>query len=300
MDSSPVRCQSKKGTAMVILCKLLRGNTLPRLMVGLLVGYFISQGTLEHSLERLQLIQPASATQTIPKTVKTKPDHTEKIRELAKTDHIELFKWGLENYEKNVQDYSTTFLKQERIDKKLKKVEEVDVLFKDEPFSVLMHWRKNAGSVDKLLYVEGQNKDKMLVHPTGLFSWLKSVKRAPDCKEARESSRKTCNQFGFHRSMESLLKVYEQAEKAGDLKTKYVGLTEVDKRKCVAMERLLPPKAKYPYGRLVIEIDVEYLIPTSLTAYDWQGKMVSRYVYKDIKFNIGLKDQHFSPKNNKL
>jgi hypothetical protein len=158
-----------------------------------------------------------------------------------------------------------------------------------------MNWQENAGAVDKLLYVEGHNKNQMIVHPTGLFSWIKSVKRDPRSKEVRKASRSSCDQFGFYRTMQNLLKIYKLADKNGDLRIACKGMTKVDDRDCIAMERILPPKDDYPYSRLVMEFDVEYLLPTAITCYDWQGKLLSRYIYKDLKFNQGLKLAMFSP-----
>ena len=66
------------------------------------------------------------------------------------------------------------------------------------------------------------------------------------------------------------------------------------------MERVLPAKKEYPYARLVLDFDVEYLVPTAVTSYDWQGKMLGSYTYKDVKFNNGLADKEFTSKANGL
>ena len=190
----------------------------------------------------------------------------------------------------------------------------------DKPFSVLMKWQENADKIDKLLYVEGKNKDKMLVHPTGLFSWIKSVTKDPHSKEVRRESLKTCTQFGFSRTMDSMLKVYRLAKKEGDLKTIYVGMTEVNDRPCVTIERVLPeieipqrarslsklfrgkPKKimKYPVARLVVSFDVEYVLPTSVSTFNWKGELVGRYIYEDLKLNTGLTEKQFTKKANGL
>ena len=169
-------------------------------------------------------------------------------------------------------------------------------MFKQKPFSVLMKWQQNAGNINKLLYVEGSNKNKMIVHPTGLWSWIKSVKRDPRGKEAKKASRRTCDQFGFYRSMESLLEVYERAQKRDDLKIKYRGPTQIDGRPCIAMERILPPHKGYPYARMVMEFDVEYLLPVCISMYDWQDRLLGRYFYLNLKFNTGLTNAKFTPK----
>jgi Protein of unknown function (DUF1571) len=279
--------------------RLLKSNFLPRLLVGLLIAFFLYCGVTgrchNDSSPASHLIKTALANQS-----SSGEDYTDRLIELAKTDHIALLQWARDHYSKSVQDYSATMVKQERINNSLKPIETLDIAFKDKPFSVLMTWRKNPGKVDKLLYSEGSYDNKMVVHPTGLFKWLKSARRDPKSKEARQSSRRTCDQFGFFRSMDSLLKIYTLAQSQEDLRIGYVGKTLVDKRPCIAMERILPPKKEYPYARLVMEFDVEYVVPTAITSYDWQGRLIGRYVYTNLRFNIGLTQDMFTTKANGL
>ena len=222
-----------------------------------------------------------------------------RIEDLAKTDHVTLLNWSLETYQKRVHDYTGTFLKQERINGKLKKTEQIAIMFKEKPFSIFMQWEKNAGSGDKMLYVEGSNDNQMLVHPTGLWAWIKSVQRDPQGKDAKKAALRTCDQFGFYRSMKSLVELYETAQKRGDLKTRSLGETKVDGRPCIALERILP-KDKYPYPRTVVEIDVEYLLPVKVSMYDGQNQLIGNYIFLNLKFNTGLTNDRFTPKACKL
>ncbi len=284
---------------MSILSRIVKSNYLPRIVVGLFVAFFVYYGIAGRShtdnTAANQLVRSALARES-----SSGEDYTDRLIDYAKTDHIALLKYAQEHYRKRVQDYSATLVKQERINNTLKPVETVDVIFKERPFSVLMNWKKNAGKVNKLLYVEGQYDNKMVVHPTGLFSILKSARRSPQSKEARQSSLRTCDQFGFYRSMASLLEIYTLAQEQGDLRIGYLGKTLVDKRPCIAMERILPVKKEYPYARLVMEFDVEYLVPTAVTSYDWQGRLLGRYVYKNLRFNIGLTQDMFTTEANGL
>lgn len=284
---------------MHTILRIVKSNLLPRLVVGLLIVFFLYCGVAGRSRKdsspASHLIQTALASE-----FSSGEDYTDRLVEYAKTDHIALLQYAREHYRKRVQDYSATLVKQERINNTLKPVETVDIIFKERPFSVVMSWQKNPGKVDKLLYAEGRYDNKMIVHPTGLLSWLKSARRNPRSKEVRQSSLRTCDQFGFYRSMNSLLQIYTLAQEQGDLRIGYVGKTMVDKRPCIAMERLLPAKKKYPYARLVMEFDVEYLVPTAITSYDWQGRLVGRYVYKNLRFNIGLTQDMFTTEANGL
>lgn len=290
------------GTTMLTLFREKGVYTIARFIVGIIVFTYLYRGIgfeiQQDSGVGIPFLQAAPVFSELPG--KTEMDVPARLTELAKSDHIALLQWAIERYESSVKDYTATFYKQERINGKLSQTEKIAIVFKEEPFSVMMSWEENAGAIDKLLYVEGQNENKMLVHPTGLLSWIKSVKRDPRSREVQKASRSSCDQFGFYRSMQNLLKIYKQAEKCGDLLIAYQGRTRVDGRECVAMERILPAKADYPYARLVLEFDVEYLLPTAISCYDWQGRLVSRYWYEDVKFNQGLKLAMFSPKSQGL
>lgn len=274
----------------------------PRLIVGMLVGVFLYQG-LTYKKCQIEVAQPvliqtaSAAAMTVQEVVRTDAD---RLGDLARTDHIALLKWAMDKYRRQVQDYRLTFNKQERINDRLNPCQKISVNFKESPFSVLMKWQENPGTIDKLLYVEGMNDNKMLVHPSGLLGFIKSVKKDPDGPEARKSSRGTCDRFGFYRAMENLLSVYEIAQMNGDLKSNYLGETQVDGRPCVVIERLLPPKPEYPCARMVVAIDVEYVVPAQITSYDWQGNLLAQYTYLNVAFNVGMNDQIFTPAANSL
>ena len=226
----------------------------------------------------------------------------EKCIELAQNDHISLLKVAIANYDKNIRDYTGKFHKQERIRNKLGKKQVISFKFKEKPFSVAMNWDKNAGSANRLLFVEGSNDNLMLVHPTGIMSWIKSVKLDPRGKDALKSNLRPCDLFGFRRNMVETLKIYERTLKNGDLTFKTQGIEIVDGCKYVTLERILPdkPEEKYPAARLLLRFDLDKLIPVGLKSFDWDGNLISEYGFSDLKFNVGLKNADFSPKTNKL
>ena len=205
----------------------------------------------------------------------------EKLIELAKHDHIALLKLAMKKYENGIKDYTGTFCKQERLKGELGKEQTIAFAFKEKPYSIYMEWKKNSGAADKLLYVKAQNNNKMIVHPTGLLSWLRSVKRDPGGKDVRKSSLYTCDQFGFYSSMKRGLEDYELAKKNGDLEIKYIGPTKVHGRKCIAFERILPKKKDYGTARLIIKLDIEYLLPVALERYDWDNKLIFGWCVTD-------------------
>ncbi len=227
------------------------------------------------------------------------PDR-ETMLNLAESNHIELFKMAKIYYEENITNYSAIFYKHERLDGVLKPRQVIDIDFMEKPYSLKMVWQENSLKCDKLIYVEGQHDNKMVVHPTGFFSWIKSVKREPDCKDVMKSTRKPCNHFGFYRTLESLLATYETAKKNGDLNMKFLGIKKVDNRECLVLQRNLPVKDAYPSTRLDIYFDIEYFVPISLRSYDKKGELISHYKFENVNFNTDIDKETFCLKANKM
>ena len=220
--------------------------------------------------------------------------------ELAEADHISLIKWGMANYHKTIRDYAGVLHKQERINGMLKKPEKILFWFREAPYSILMKWKENAGRIDKLLYVEGQNNDKMILHPTGSFSWVKSVKRKPRCKDATKTSLRTCDQFGFYKSMESALKMYKLAEGENRLQMKYLGKTVISGRQCITVQANLDTKQNYPRAKIVMSLDCENVFPLSVAYYDCDNNLLSKYRFTDLKLNVKIDKKVFIPDTHKM
>jgi hypothetical protein len=226
---------------------------------------------------------------------------TEKLVHLAKTDHIALLTYCQDHCARQYRNYTCTLLKQERIKGALGKEQEVQVKFMDSPFSVAMNWVRNAPIGDTILYVEGKHGDKMIVRPkSGLLRILTggSVFRKPDGADAMKNTLRPVSLFGFHRGMRELLKVYIAAREAGDLDARFGGFAEVAGRKTIVLERYLPPKDDYPAWKTLIHIDPEYLVPICIEGFDWDERLSSRYIYRDIRFDVNLTEDDFLPEAN--
>jgi hypothetical protein len=226
-----------------------------------------------------------------------------KVVELAKTDHIALLKYCLDHYNRTYRDYTCTLVKQERINGVLGAEQEVQVKYKELPFSVAMKWTRNPPLGDRLLYVEGKFDNNMMVRPANnLLRVLTGgqVLRKPDGPEAMRSTLRPVNLFGFRRGMEELIKVYCDARDAGHLKEAFGGFAEVAGRKTLVLERYLPAAGNYPAWKTVICIDLEFLVPVCIEGHDWDKQLSSRYVFENVRFNTGLTDDDFLPEANDM
>ena len=86
---------------------------------------------------------------------------------LARTDPVSFMRASLRRYDRDVQGYRCTFVKQERLGGKLQRSEVIDVSCREKPFSVLFDWREGARLAAKVFYVKGENNDQLLVKPAG-------------------------------------------------------------------------------------------------------------------------------------
>ncbi len=220
------------------------------------------------------------------------------LERLAETDHVTLLKQALANYSKSYQDYTCTFTKKERVNGKSRDKQEIQVKFIDQPFSVAMRWTKNAPVGDRILYIEGKYNGQMLVQPKGFLGTLfGTVKRSPDGPDAMANTRRPVTLFGFKRMMESLLEVNELAASRGEGKFTFEGY-KTKARKVMVLKRILPPKKDYPAKTTVWYLDVDHLVPVGMKASDWDDQETCQYSYSNVKFNVGLTENDFTPKAN--
>jgi hypothetical protein len=218
----------------------------------------------------------------------------------AATDYGKLLEVMKANYDASITDYTGIFTKQERVKKKLLKPQVINFKFRNKPFSIFMQWKKNPGKADRMLYVKGQNNNKMVVHPRGLLGFIRSVERDPKGKDVLKSSLRSCDQFGMRNLLNRVTGLYKGNVKDKGFTAKYIGSEEIDKRPCFVLETIMPNNKISPTRRLILVVDMEYRLPVSITSLDGKGNLISKYSYTGLRFNNGFKDKDFTKKANKL
>lgn len=211
------------------------------------------------------------------------------MENLAKTDPIAFFEKCIQRYDREVEGYTSTLLKQERIDGRLERSEIIDVWFQEKPFSVLMKWKEGARKAAAVLYVKGENRDQLLVKPAGIFSVAGIVTRDPNGSDAKKSGRYSLTEFGIKIAMQRTLASWKRADKAGTLKMEYLGvkrIKEAGNRPCWILKR--PEYAKPEEDgitQLITYIDKENWLQVGSILKDEDGKLIGEYFFRDIKLN---------------
>ncbi len=287
------------------------GNTRIRVLVGCaLVALFCWQfgrdpdpspagSTLVRSV-----IPPALAAPT------PLPDLTISNDELAATDPLGFLRSALQRYQKSVSDYTCTFTKQERIRGKLGQEQQMQVRFREMPFSVMMEWTRNPDQAKRVLYVQGQwqnddGEDLAKIEPQGAIARLlvRSVALPINGSAARAQSRRTIDQFGFGNALKLIIDYASLAIANGKGTLVYEGAGEVDGRKTWIFKRTLPYTAdggQWPDRILIVHIDREWLLPLACYTFadDARRTVLARYEFSGVRLNTGLTSADFDAQAN--
>ncbi len=212
-------------------------------------------------------------------------------------DPIGMLKKARENFAA-VNDYTATFIKQQRIKGKLNKKETIFTKFK-KPFCIYYKWVQPDGGKE-VIYVEGKNKGKLIAHLGGAAMFFPIAKWLnPEDPMAMEGNKYPITRSGIGNMIESLISQYELAQSADDLEVFYMGIESLDGRPTHVIARRLPKKDDYACYLSMTNIDIATKLPIRNISYDWDHTLSDLYYYKDLKLNQGLTDKDFDPNNRK-
>ena len=196
-----------------------------------------------------------------------------------------------------VENYRAIFHKQERVEGRL--MEEETVLFKfKRPFKVYMKWMKEPYKGHELLYVEGWNNNRMVVRDSGITGMM-TVNLNPKGSLAMKGNRHPVTDSGLDHLVTLLRDYMRRGVKEKELEFKKVGEEILYGRRTQRVEILSSRgrgKDYYCY-RAVLNLDLERKVPIKVQIYDWENNLIENYGYEDLRFNVGLSDADFSPKN---
>jgi hypothetical protein len=216
-----------------------------------------------------------------------------------KKNPLKSLKLMTQHFDNAIIDYTGSFCKQERVDGTLLNPQTIDFKFRQKPFSLFMKWPASNNPVDRLLYVKGANNGKMIVHPTGLLSWVKSVEADLNDEQATKTNLRTCEQFGIRNMLVEMEKAYSQAS-AGNFNIKHLGDTTINQRPCAKLKINIPQGTFQSTEEVILTVDLGYRLPTAVTCLDRNGNLTSSYSYTNLDFNTNLTDQNFTKTANKL
>lgn len=197
-----------------------------------------------------------------------------------------------------VQSYTARFVRQEVVDGTLRPREEALLKFQ-RPGRIYLRWAAGRPAGREILFVPGQNGDRMLVREPGLLASLATIVMAPDSPRVLEESRHPVTDIGIGPLIGLILDNARRAAAAGDLVVRDLGASAGPEGPGRGVEMVLSTRADKGYycRRLALVIGESSGLPVRAVVYDWTDRMVAEYAYLDLKLDPSLEARDFDPTN---
>jgi hypothetical protein len=220
------------------------------------------------------------------------------LERLAQTDPVAFLATCIKRYDREVKAYHLTLQKQERIAGKLQRTEVTEVAFREKPFSVLMSWKEGARLAQRVLYIKGENNDKLLVKPAGLASLIGVVERDVDGADAKQSGRYPMTEFGIKVGMQRTLAAWEDARQQNALHIDYLGIKaikELEDHPCYVFRRTRYKKPEDDgITDLTVYFDQENWLQTGSVLKGAERQLIGEYFFRTIQLNPEFKPDPFT------
>ncbi len=203
---------------------------------------------------------------------------------------------------KSIKDYTATFFKDELVGK-THVVQQMSLKIREQPFSVYLRFQKELDGRE-VIYVDGKNEGKLLVHGSGIESIVGTLKLAPDHKKIMEENRYPFNMIGLQNLMKTLVTQWERELPQSDLVVKMFPNAKIGNVECKVFESTRAKKtAEGQFHVTRLYTDKVTQLPVRVEQLDFPAKagdqpsVLEQYTYMDLKTNVGLGDIDFDTKN---
>jgi Protein of unknown function (DUF1571) len=217
-----------------------------------------------------------------------------------------LIRWGRSSAAalKNVQGYTCTLVKRERIEGELGRYERLELKVRHEPFSVYLRFPRPEGRPwQEVIFVEGQNNGMMWAH-SDHYKLMGTASLYPDGRRALLESRYPLTQAGILNLIERLVEVAQNDARFGECEVKIDNGAKIEARPCLCVAVTHPtPRKQFSFHHARVYIDSALHVPVRYESYHWPRKqgeaplLLEEYTYLDYKFDAPLIERDFDIKN---
>ena len=216
----------------------------------------------------------------------------------------------------NVVDYTCIMVKRERVNGRLRGRQYISVKVRHEqrvddqvvtPFGVYMNFKAPEQVKGReVLYIRGHHDGKLLFRKGGTRLPFITGYINPTGIMAMGDNRYPITEFGLKRLIERMIEMGEQELKYGECEVKIERNVELSgcNAACTCIEVTHPIKRPhFKYHLVRVYIDDELEVPVRFESYDWPEDgsdipvLKEEYSYRDLKLNVGLKDEDFESCN---
>lgn len=212
-----------------------------------------------------------------------------------------------------VRDFTCRVTKRERIEGELQDYHYIDMKVREpstrpaKPLGVTLEFLgPDTVAGRRVLFVEGQNDDKLLVRKGGRRFGYLVIDLDPFGPSVQRESLMPVNEIGFGHQLDRTIRILGQdmaADPAGDNTiVEHITTATIDGRPC-EMLRVTHPRRRdgLQFFSASVAIDSEWHVPVRFDAYDWpttpgqDPPLLAEFIYTNVRLNVGLDDATFSP-----
>lgn len=246
---------------------------------------------------------PAAPVAAMPVAAATSFDLTQKPGEHPLAPTVRVLTDVLANIDQNVRDYTCTLVKQEDLNGALGEQQHIMMKVRNQPFSVYMKFLKPYQGRE-VLFVDGVNNNELTVLEAGWKRNLGKMNLDPNGMVAMRGQRHPITDVGMRNLTAKLIAGKTAEMQFGECVVTSNPNTKIDNRSTTLIQIEHPnPRPHFPTHITRIFLDNELRVPICYDAYLWPAApgqtppLDARYIYSNLKLNVGLAAQDFDSNN---
>jgi Protein of unknown function (DUF1571) len=217
---------------------------------------------------------------------------------------IRALKTSQQVIEQDIRDYSCTLVKRERVEGELGEYQHIFMKVAHDPFSVYMSFLKPYTGRE-VLYVSGQNDNKMVVLEAGFKRYLGKLNLDPTGAVAMRGQKHPITDVGIRNLTAKLLKIWEAETQYAECEVTTNVDSKINGRSATMVQITHPiPRQNFRAHVQRLFFDNELRIPIHYDAFLWpaqpgdQPPLDESYTYTNLKINNGFTARDFDANNN--
>ncbi|HBH53061.1 MAG TPA: hypothetical protein DDY91_14330 [Planctomycetaceae bacterium] len=227
--------------------------------------------------------------------------------------HVAMLELGRKRMEA-IPDYEAVFVRQERLEGgTLLDLQTMELKLRHQPLSIYMKWIEGGDVGRELLYIDGENDNRMIVKLGGGKKLLPAVKVDPEGSLAMAEARHPVTNAGLMNLCDKIL-VYRRRDlttRTG-VRWQLVPDQKFDSRPCHCfIVEYESPSVEALYRKSLTYIDQELSVPICLKTYGWpvdeslkddpqqldEQTLLEYYAYTGVRLDRRLSDNAFDKGN---
>lgn len=232
---------------------------------------------------------------------------------LALELHVAMLELGRQRLQAT-PDYQATFIRQERLEGgTLLDLQTMELKIRHTPLSIYLKWMEGGDVGRELLYVDGQNDNRMLVKLGGGKKLLPAVKVDPEGSLAMSEARHPVTSAGLMHLCDKVLSFRRQDLRAkSGVRWQMIPDQKFGNRACHCfVVEYDSPQVEPIYRKSLTFVDQELSLPVCVKAFTWPAEgtksddpqqlddatLVEYYAYTDVHLERRLTDADFDKAN---